>query len=197
MEVISADAVIEGMARRDGGAVSPDLAVGLRQIWDSVAGDLTAEEAAAVLWQVAPLQVVVGSSHHAAARVRLARALYPSSSPAAAVSKFRAVCKRASVRSVVSALRAEESEHRFSQRATVREELWRMVNEPAPEFSEPKDINAHRSIKLAAIKALVALDGLDQREPERDHGGASGDARKKLLDRLGAIGQIAGQGEST
>ncbi len=190
--IISADDAIEAVARRSGGADAAALRESLLEIWGSVAGDLDGEEANAVLFALTPQVYSVGSANHRAARLAVAKSLYPSETPAKAVARFRRVMARSSVRAVIDALRAEETLYKMSSRSRVRELLWEIATErpPTGEDSpyEPKDIAAHNRNRLAALKDLVALDLLAEPAPAPALAEAAPDAgRKKLLTRLGKV----------
>lgn len=200
--IISADAAIDAIAKRSGGPNTAALRESLLEIWGSVAGDLDGEEANAVLFALSPQTYSVGSSNHRAARLAVARALYPSETPAKAVARFRRVLARASVRAVIDAIRAEETLYTLASRSRVRELLWEMATERAPVDDEgmpkwePKDVAAHNRNRLAALKDIVSLDRLAEPAPAPALiETAPDEGKKKLLTRLGKVWDKSKRGD--
>ena len=197
MTEISADAVIDTLANRTG-AVDHGLRENLLAIWGSVAADLKPEEACVVLWAMNP-GAIVGTSGHREAMVRLARSMYPVDTPGRAVSRLRRVMARPSVRSVIDAMRAEETLFAVAQRGTVREMLATMALTGPPEATidkngnligvwGPKDIIAHNRVRLAAAQQWTKLDGLDAPPPAAEVAETEpAERRKKLLDKVNAL----------
>ena len=198
MTQTSADAVIDTLANRTG-AVDHGLRENLRAIWGGVAADLKPEEACVVLWALHP-GAIVGASGHREAMVRLARAMYPTDAPGRAVSRLRRVMARPSVKSVIDAMRAEETLFALAQRGTVREMLATMALTPPPTVTasdenggeigvwEPKDVIAHMRVRLTAAQQWTKLDGLDAPPPAAEVTETEpAERRKRLLDKVKAL----------
>ena len=187
MHEIDADRVLLAVAGRHPSESTADLLGSLRDVWHGVAGDLAPDEAVAVLWAIQPAAFILGGAGHSAARARVARALYPERSPAAAVAAFRRVLARGCVRAAIDALRAEETLHVLGERHRVRAAAWSLVSSEPPPDAEAKDINAHNANRLRALHLLVALDGLAAPPPAQPDTAPQVDGRKSLLDRFKAL----------
>lgn len=189
MSTIDASAVFEAIARRSSPDQPGDLRDALLEIWGSVAEDLTPEEGVVALWCISPQSFAVGSTGHRAQRLAVARAIYPEQEPRRAVSRLRSVMRRASVRAVVDAIRAEDALYALASRDRIRAMLWEIAAERPPVEYEPKDVAAHNRNRLAALKDLVALDRLADPPPERPALEEKDAPRKKVLTRLAALCQ--------
>jgi hypothetical protein len=197
MTMLRDDDVIEAMAERHAPGRREEVASQLRDVWLGVAPDLSPEEQAAVVWSLSPLAVSPGSIGHRAHFARVASTMFPGLDRGKATARLRSILRRPIVVAALAAIRAEETAYLLAERSFVREVAFGLAAERAPEDYEPKDRIAHGKTRLAAARLLMDLDGLGPDAAQGPAPAASDDLRKKLVDRLSAIGQKFLTGETS
>lgn len=196
MTLLRDDDVIEAMASRHAPDLRGEVVEQLRDVWMSVAPDLSPEEQIAVVWSLSTLAVAPGSMSHRAHLAHVAASMFPGLDRGKAAARLRSILRRPVVVAALAAIRAEETAYLLAERGFVREVAFEVAAERAPAEYEPRDRIAHNKTRLAAGRMLMDLDGLG---PETALAGqaAGADVRKKLVDKISAIGQRSLTGETS
>lgn len=184
MTLLRQSDVIEAMASRHLPEARRAVGEAIGDAWLSLAGDLTPEEQAAVMWAISPLAVAPGGVSHRAHFAAVAGSLYPDMERSKAAARLRGVLRRPLVVAALAAIRAEDTTYLVAERAFVREVAFEIAAERAPVDYEPKDRIAHNKARLAAADFLVRLDALGPETAPPPPPSEAGALREKLVDRV-------------